>query len=323
LMAASSVPSSQEGVSPMIVSSGPSTAPGSQAGSNVQSAQTMPQQVVPTMHYAQQPHSVQYGGNYMQYQYMPQSYPYMQPPYAHMYNSSNSGYVQPPAGSSYQPPAGSSYQPPAGSSYQPPAGSSYPNAGGSSYPSGGSAAVKFPMPQYKPVAGVGSAPHSAPGIGYGGYTTTPSGYASNPAAVSTGNASGYEDVSTSHYKDSTLYIPGQQPGDSSTVWIQTPMGRDMGPSGGMQASSYYNLASQGQHSGYAHTQQPTHGHGHGHAHPNAAYSNLYHPSQAAPAASHQMLQQPQGMGGGAGNTQGGAYQQQTQRTQQTWNNSNY
>lgn len=177
----------------MIVSSGPSAAPSSQAGSNVQSAQAMPQQALP-MHY-QQPHSMQYGGNYMGYQYMPQNYPYLQAPYPHhMYNSSNSTYAQPPAGSSYPPTAASSYPPTAGSSY----------------PSGGAAAVKFPMPQvYKPVAGAGNAPHSAPGIGYGGYTTTPSGYASNPA-VTTGNASGYEDMSTSHYKDNTLYIPSQQ-----------------------------------------------------------------------------------------------------------------
>lgn len=107
-----------------------------------------------------------------------------------------------------------------------------------------------------------------------------------------------------------------QQGDSSTVWIQTAMPRDMGPSGAMQTSSYYNLAGQGQHSGYAHSQQqPTHGH----AHPSAAYANLYHPSQTGPAPSHQMLQQPQSMVGGGGNSQAGAFQ----RTQQTWNNSNY
>lgn len=116
-----------------------------------------------------------------------------------------------------------------------------------------------------------------------------------------------------------LLVLYAQPGDSSGAWIQTAMPRDMGPSGGMQTSSYYNLASQGQHSGYTHSQQPTHGH----AHPNSGYTNLYHPSQAAPAVSHQMLQQPQGTGGGSGNTQAGGYQQQPQRTQQTWNNSNY
>lgn len=112
----------------------------------------------------------------------------------------------------------------------------------------------------------------------------------------------------------TVYVVCQQ-GDGSTVWIQTTMLRDMGPSGSMQTSSYYNVAGQGQLSGYAHSQQPTHGH----AHPNAAYSNLYHPSQIGPAPSHQILQQPQGMGSGGGNNQAGAYQ----RTQRAWNTSNY
>ena len=90
-----------------------------------------------------------------------------------------------------------------------PAGSSYPPPAGPSYPSGGITAVKFPVPQYKPVAGAGHVTQSTPGIGYTGYTTAPSGYASN-SAVTAGNASGYEDVNTSHYKDSTLYIPSQQ-----------------------------------------------------------------------------------------------------------------
>lgn len=187
-----------QGVSPMIVSSGPIAAPSSQAGSNVQSVQTMPQQVVPTMHYAQQPHSVQYGGNqYLGYQYMPPAYPYIQPPYAHhVYNPSNNAYVQPPGHSSYPSTAVSTFLPTAGSSYQ----------------SGGSAAAKFPIPQphYKPVAGVGSAPHSAPGMGYPPYVSN-SGYASGSPAVTASNSAVYEDVSTSHlYKDNTLYVPSQQ-----------------------------------------------------------------------------------------------------------------
>ncbi|XP_024396875.1 uncharacterized protein [Physcomitrium patens] len=294
LVAAPSLLSSQEGGNPMLASAAPSVsaAQTSQPGSNVQTTQVMPQQALP-MHYSQPP-SVHFG-SYMSYQYMPANYPYLQPPYPHhIYNSNSTSYAQPPAGSTYTPPAATSY------------------------PAGGAAGVKFPMPQYKPGAAAGSGPNSALGMGYGGYTTTPSGYASSPA-VTAGNASGYEDVNTSHYKDSTLYIPSQQQGDSSTVWIQAAMPREMGPTGTMQTSSYYNLAGQGQHSGYAHSQQPAHGH----AHPNAAYANLYHPSQTGLAPSHQILQQPQNMGGGGGNSQAGGYQQQPQRTQQTWNNSNY
>ncbi|XP_024384604.1 uncharacterized protein [Physcomitrium patens] len=294
LMAAPSLQASQEGGNPMLASATPSVSSSqtSQPGSNVQPAQVVPQQALP-MHYSQPPSGP--FGNYVSYQYMPASYPYLQPPYPHhVYNSSSTAYAQPPAGSTYTPPSAAS-----------------------SYPAGGATAVKFPMPQYKPGAAAGNAPHPAPAVGYGGYTTTPSGYASSPA-VTVGNASGYEDMNTSRYKDSTLYIPSQQ-GDSSTVWIQAAMPRDIGPSAAMQTSLYYSLAGQGQHSGYAHSQQPTHGH----AHPNAAYTNLYHPSQTGPAPSHQMLQQPQGMGGAGGNSQAGAYQQQPQRAQQSWNNSNY
>lgn len=108
----------------------------------------------------------------------------------------------------------------------------------------------------------------------------------------------------------------KQQGEGSTVWIQTPLPRDMGPTAGMQTSSYYNLAGQGQHSAYAHTQQTAHAH----AHPGGAYGNIYHPSQSGPAPSHQMLQQPQGIGGGgAASAQAGAYQQQPQRAQ-SWTN---
>ena len=167
------------------MSGGPTAAPNSQTGSNGQSAQVVPQQGLQQLpiHYTQPP-SGQFG-NFVGYQYVPQNYPYLQPPYPHhVYNSSNSAYAQVPAGSSY------------------------PLTAGLSYPSGGITAVKYPVPQYKPVAGAGNMPESAPGTGYTGYMT-PSGYGSN-AAVTTGNASGYEGVNTSHYKDSTLYIPGQQ-----------------------------------------------------------------------------------------------------------------
>lgn len=175
-----------QGGNPMLASATPSVSSSqtSQPGSNVQPAQVVPQQALP-MHYSQPPSGP--FGNYVSYQYMPASYPYLQPPYPHhVYNSSSTAYAQPPAGSTYTPPSAAS-----------------------SYPAGGATAVKFPMPQYKPGAAAGNAPHPAPAVGYGGYTTTPSGYASSPA-VTVGNASGYEDMNTSRYKDSTLYIPSQQ-----------------------------------------------------------------------------------------------------------------
>nr|PNR27506.1 hypothetical protein PHYPA_029658 [Physcomitrium patens] len=98
------------------------------------------------------------------------------------------------------------------------------------------------MPQYKPGVAVGSGSNLALGMEYGGYTTTLSGYASSPA-VTAGNISGYEDVYTSHYKDSALYIPRQH-GDSVTVWIEAAMLRGMELLGTIQTSYYYNLAGQ-------------------------------------------------------------------------------
>lgn len=100
-------------------------------------------------------------------------------------------------------------------------------------------------------------------------------------------------------------------GEGPGVWIhQVP--REMGPTPGMQTNSYYNVTGQGQHSGYAHTQQPPQ-----HQYPGAAYNNLYHPSQSGPNSNtHQIHQQQQSMGG-AGNTQAAVYQQ-SQRTQQPW-----
>jgi hypothetical protein len=114
---------------------------------------------------------------------------------------------------------------------------------------------------------------------------------------------------------------GRQPGESSAVWIQSQqLPRDMGPAAGMQTNSYYNLVGQGQHSAYAHSQQPAHTH----VHPGTGYGNPYHPSQSITTPNtHQLLQQPLALGSsGTGTIQGGAYQQQqAQRSQQTWTNN--
>lgn len=167
----------------MLSSSVPTVAPTSQSGNNSQIAPTMPQQAHP-MHYAAQP-PLGHFNNFLGYQYMPPNYPYIHTPYQHNYSPSNSGYGQPPTGSNYPP------------------------AAASTYPTGGAAPVKYPMPQYKPGTAAGNSPHSAAGVGYGGYTAAPSGYAANPV-VTAGNSAGYEDVNASHYKDNTLYIPSQQ-----------------------------------------------------------------------------------------------------------------
>eukprot|EP00245_Coleochaete_scutata_P017782 TRINITY_DN88_c0_g1_i1.p1 TRINITY_DN88_c0_g1~~TRINITY_DN88_c0_g1_i1.p1 ORF type:complete len:972 (+),score=143.56 TRINITY_DN88_c0_g1_i1:154-3069(+) len=274
------------------LSSAPASSQGahsaSQASAAGQSIPAIPQQPLP-LHagYAAQPAGIPLGPHYAgMYGGFAQ---YMAPNTAYAYHM-HSPYSHPTYGVS---PGNNAYP-------QAPAGTTYPPTAGNNYPPGGAANVKYPsvLPQYKPSSATAGAPHSGAAAGYASYGGAPSGYAAAPA-VSTGSASGYEDVSGSQYKDN-LYIANQQ------------MSRDM--AAGMPTSSYYNISAQGQHTAYGHTQQPTHAH--------AAYAaGMYHPSQAGPAPTgHQMLQQPQPMGGsGGGGAQGGGYQQQ-QRAQQSWNN---
>jgi hypothetical protein len=291
LMTGSSLQSSQESGKHMMSASGPGGIPASQPGNSAQTVPSLPQQPLPMHPYAAQP-PLGHFGNYLGYQYVPPNYPYMHTAYQHNYGPSNNAYAQAPTASSY------------------------PSAAVSAYPAGSSAPVKYPVPQYKPGVATGNAPHSASAVGYEGYTT-PSGYGSNPVGTAS-NTSGYDDVAVSHYKDNSLYIPNQQTGESSAVWMQSQqLPRDTGPSSGMQTSSYYNLVGQGQHSAYVHSQSA-----HTHGHPGSGYGNPYHPSQSVAAPNtHQMLQQPQTLGSsGAGSIQGGAYQQ-AQRSQQTWTNN--
>ncbi|KAL3688114.1 hypothetical protein R1sor_014423 [Riccia sorocarpa] len=299
-LAGPSLSSSQDTGNNVMPSSVPTTQT-SQTGTT-QTVQTVPQpqqQPLPLHAYTGQATGAPIGHfpNMFGYQYITTpSFAYMHThaPYQHNYTTT-SGYPQPPTANSYPPTAASSY---------PPAGAT---------------TVKY-LSQYKPGAATGSAPHSAAVQGYGGYATAPSGYGATPT-VTGGSATGYDDVGVpQQYKENNLYIPNQQDGNS-TVWIQAQLSRDMAAAGGMQASSYYNLGQQGQHT-YGHTQQPSHAHAH--AHPGA-YASLYHPSQNGPApTAHQLLQQPQSLGAqGTGGAQAGGYQQQPQRTQQTWGTNNY
>lgn len=259
----------------------------SQAG-NGQSGAPVPQQPLPLHAYAGQPGGAPLGhhfANVFGYQYIQPNYAYMHshPPYQHNYPSSS---VYPQA----------------------PTGSSYPAAAASTYPPGGATTVKYPLPQYKPGSATGIGAPSAAATNYGGYSSTPSGYAANPS-VTVGSTSGYDDVGAHQYKDN-IYIASQQV-EGSTVWIQAQLSRDMAV-GGMQASSYYNIPGQGQHGTYPHAQQASHAH----THPGA-YASLYHPSQSGQApTTPQLLQQPQALGAGGGSQVGGY--QQPQRTQQTW-----
>ncbi|KAH9567738.1 hypothetical protein CY35_03G040700 [Sphagnum magellanicum] len=291
LMTGPNLQASQENGKVMMSASAPDGIPASQPGNSAQTAPSLPQQPLPMHAYAAQP-PLGHFGNYLGYQYLPPNYPYMHTTYQHNYGPSNNAYAQTTAVSSY------------------------PSTAVSAYPAGGSAPLKYSVPQYKPSVATGNDPHSASAISYESYTTTPSGYGSSSAGTAS-NHSGYDDIAVSQYKDNSLYIPSQQPGEGSAIWIQSQqLPQDMGPTTG--TSSYYNLVGQGQQSAYAHSQQPAHNH----IHPGTAYGNAYQPSQsAATPNTYPMLQQPQALGGsGASNIQAGTYQQ-AQCSQQTWTNN--
>ena len=77
--------------------------------------------------------------------------------------------------------------------------------------------------------------------------------------------------------------------EGSAIWVQAPLSRD--PSG-IQANSYYNLHSQGQHAGYSHS-QPTH------AHPSAGFANnqLLQPHGSVGFGTHSVILPPPQRGG--------------------------
>lgn len=269
---------SQEGTNTMVYLTSNALGQTLQSG-NAPTTMSVPQQSLPIHAYAAQPSALPMGpfANVFSYQYMPPGFSYMQSPYQQNYTG-----------------AGNAYQ----------------------VPSVAAPTVKYPVPQYKPGGTVGAGMHSAivPGnLGYGGYSNSqPGTYAVNPP-VTAGNTSSFDDVA-SQYKDTNMYIPGQQQVEGSAVWLQSQLSRDMP---GVQGSSYYNIPGQSQQTRYSQTQSV-----HAHSHPGGTYGNIYHPQQSGPSPSvHQLLQQPQVLGSvGAVGTQVGSYQQ-AQRAQQTWTNS--
>ncbi|KAL5102360.1 hypothetical protein RYX36_006687 [Vicia faba] len=98
-----------------------------------------------------------------------------------------------------------------------------------------------------------------------------------------GNSNSNEDLGSSQFKESNVYITGQQQSEGSAVWVAAP-GRDMT---NLPTSSFYNLPPQGPHVTFAPTQA-------GHA----TLASIYHPAQAVTAAAvHPLLQQSQTMAG--------------------------
>ncbi|XP_057461579.1 uncharacterized protein LOC130751873 isoform X1 [Actinidia eriantha] len=138
--------------------------------------------------------------------------------------------------------------------------------------------AKYSLPQYHAATNTANSTHIGVASSYGPYGSTPAGY--NPSSTSTaGNSTSNEDLNTPQFKESNVYIAGQQ-SEGSSVWFTAP-GRDIS---GLQVSSFYNIPSQGQV-----TFTPTQS---GHD----TFAGLYHPALAVSAATvHTLIQQSQPM----------------------------
>ncbi|KAK7300993.1 hypothetical protein RJT34_11847 [Clitoria ternatea] len=244
-----------------------------QAAGLMQSSIAVTQQPVPVF----RPHISHYPHNYIPYgPYFPPFY--VSPPAIHQFLGNGAFAQQPQASTVYPPP-----------------------------PAVAATGMKYPLPQFKPGANAASPTHLVMPSGYGVYGSSPAGYNHNSAGTA-GNSTSNEDLGSSQFKESNVYIGGQQ-SEGSAVWVAAP-GRDITS---LPTSTFYNLPPQGQHVTFAPTQA-----GHG------TFAGIYHPAQAVTAATvHPLLQQSQTMGGAVDMVgPGGNVYQQPQHAQINWP-SNY
>ncbi|KAK5818104.1 GBF-interacting protein 1-like [Gossypium arboreum] len=267
---------SQEGGNSLVLTTTSSSPVVTQAAGMMQSSLAVTQQPVPVYRSAAGVHLPHYPPNYIQY--APFYSPFYVPsPAIHQFIN-NGVFPQ-----------------------QPQAGTVYP-----SVPAAPTTGVKFSLPQFKPGSNTPSSIHIGMPSGYGPYGSSPAGY--NPSsAVATGNSTTNEDLSGTQFKESNVYVTGQQ-SEGSAVWIAPP-GRDISS---LPASSFYNLAPQGQNVTFAPTQVVP-----------GSFAGIYHPQAATAAAVHPLLQQAQTMAGAVnmGGSAAGVYRQ-PQHAQMNWP-SNY
>lgn len=203
-------------------------------------------------------------------------------------------YVSPPAIHQFLGNGAFPQQPQASSVYPPP-------------PAVAATGMKYPLPQFKPGANAANPSHLVMPSAYGVYGSSAAGYNHNSVAAA-GNSTSNEDLGPSQFKESNVYMSGQQ-SEGSAVWVAAP-GRDITS---LPTSTFYNLPPQSQHVTFAPTQA-----GHG------TFAGIYHPAQAVTAATvHPLLQQSQTMAGAVDMVgPGGNVYQQPQHTQINWP-SNY
>ncbi|KAI9079107.1 hypothetical protein K1719_038946 [Acacia pycnantha] len=249
-----------------------------QAAGLMQSSIPVTQQPVPVFRQPSGVHISHYPPNYIPYGHYFSPF-YVPPPAIHQFLGNGAFPPQPQASPVYPPP-----------------------------PAAAAAGMKYPLPQqYKPGTNVTNPAHIVLPSAYGAYGSSPVGY--NPSSTGTaGNSNSNEDLGPSQFKESNVYISGQQ-SEGSAVWVAAP-GREMSS---LPTSSFYSLPPQGQHVTFA----PTQG-GHG------TFAGIYHPAQAVTAATvHPLLQQSQTMAGAIDmGGPGGSVYQQPQHSQMNWP-SNY
>ncbi|GAV68446.1 DUF1296 domain-containing protein [Cephalotus follicularis] len=243
--------SPQEGGNSLVLSTAGPTPLATQAAGLVQSSIPVTQQPLPVYRPPTGVHISHYPPNYIPYGHY--FSPFYVPPQAIHQFLGNGAFPQPPQ-----------------------TGNMYPAP-----PAGAATGVKYSLPQYKQGSNTGNSAHISMPSGYGPYGSSQAGY--NPSSVgAAGNSTANEDLGASQFKESNIYMTGQQ-SEGSAVWIAAP-GRDISS---LPASSFYNLPPQGQHVTFAPTQA-----GHG------TFASIYHPAQAVTAATvHPLLQQSQTMAG--------------------------
>ncbi|KAE8695280.1 hypothetical protein F3Y22_tig00110722pilonHSYRG00044 [Hibiscus syriacus] len=239
--------SPQEGGNTLVLTTASPTPVVTQVDGPMQSSIPVTQQPVPVYRSAAGVHLPHYPPNYIQYApfYSPIYYP---SPAIHQFINNGAFPLQPQAGTVY------------------PSAPSAPTTG-----------VKYSLPQFKPGNNTSNSAHIGIPSGYGPYGSSTAGY--NPSSdATTGNSTTNEDLGASQFKESNVYITGQQSGGSA-VWISPP-GRDMS---NLAANSFYNLPPQNQNVIFAPTQVGP-----------GSFAGIYHP-QGVAAGVHPLLQQAQTM----------------------------
>ncbi|KAK9056827.1 hypothetical protein SSX86_024191 [Deinandra increscens subsp. villosa] len=238
--------SSQEvGNSLMLSGAGPTPIATTQNGGFMQTSMPVTQQPLPVFRQPTGVHLPHYPPNYIPYGPFFSPF-YVPPPAIHQFLSNNTFPQQPQAGSMY--------------------------------PTSPAASSKYPLPQYKTGGNTGNLVNMGMPGSYGPYGLNPAGYNSGSGATAGGNSASDDDLGGSQFKESNVYITGQQ-SEGSGVWMAAP-GRDMS---GLQANTFYNIPQGGQVA-YP-PPQASHG----------SFASLYHhPAQpVTTTAVHPLLQHSQ------------------------------